>query len=89
MPRAVQLATDAYRSEMDVVSSFLDACCETGKGETKSSKLYAVYCTWAQTNNEYCMSNTKFSMEIAKRFKKVKKPAGIFYMGLSIYQEPY
>lgn len=89
MPRAVQQATDAYRAEMDVVSAFLDACCEIGQGEVKSSQLYAAYCAWADSNNEYCMSNTKFGVEIAKRFEKTKKPAGIFYAGVSIYQQKY
>ncbi len=84
MPRAVQQATDAYRAEMDVVSSFLDACCEIGQGEVKSSQLYAAYCTWAQSNNEYCMSNTKFGAEIKKRFESIRTMNGWFYRGISL-----
>lgn len=83
-PRAVQQATDAYRAEMDVVSAFLEACCITGQGEVKSSQLYAAYCQWAEINNEYRMSNTKFGVELSKRFEKVKRPEGLFYSGLSL-----
>lgn len=86
MPRAVQQATDAYRAEMDVVSAFLDACCVTGRQyEENSSRLYAAYCSWAGANNEYVMSNTKFGIELSKRFRKVRKSNGRFYMGVSVY----
>lgn len=89
MPRAVQQATDAYRAEMDVVSAFLDACCTIGQGEVKSSQLYAAYCAWASSNNEYCMSNTKFGVEIAKRFERTKTRNGWFYSGISLLQTRY
>lgn len=86
MPRAIQQATDAYRAEMDVVSSFLDACCEVGQGEVKSSQLYAAYCAWAQSNNEYCMSNTKFGAEIKKRFQSIRTMNGWYYRGVRLVQ---
>ena len=69
-------------SNIDVVSAFLEACCVVGQGEVKSSNLYSAYCQWAELNNEYRMSNTKFGIELAKRFEKIKKPEGLFYKGL-------
>lgn len=81
-PRAVQQATDAYRAEMDVVSAFLEACCTTGKGETKASTLYSAYCQWASINNEYRMSNTRFGAELSKKFEKIRKSDAIYFIGI-------
>src|SRR5690606_29414262 len=47
-PAAVQDATSAYRSEMDVLAAFLEDCCETGISEMQvaSSRLYDAYKAW-------------------------------------------
>lgn len=92
MPQKVLEAVREYQHEMDVISAFLDACCMTGEGETKASKLYAVYAKWAEEHNEYLMSSTKFGTEL-KRKGIVKKnmPDGRYYVGITLdadfYQE--
>lgn len=83
MPKAVLDAVREYKHEMDVISAFFDACCHEG-GEVKASQLYAVYSKWADENNEYKMSNTKFGAEMAKRYEKSKTMKGIFYKGISL-----
>lgn len=83
MPRAVLDSVKEYKREMDVISAFVDDCCEES-GSVAAKVLYAAYCQWAEDNNEYCMSNTKFGIEIAKRYTKIKHPKGFFYNGLSI-----
>lgn len=83
-PKSVLDATTEYRHEMDVISSFIDECCTVGNGQTKASVLYSSYVKWADVNNEYTMSNTKFGLEIVKRFEKVKCPDGIYYKGISV-----
>lgn len=84
MPRAVLDSVKEYRREMDVISAFIDDKCET-KGATQSSVLYAAYSSWAEGNNEYKMSMTKFSLELQKRnFEKVKTRDGIFFNGISL-----
>lgn len=93
MPQKVLDAVREYQHEMDVISSFLDACCVTGEGETKASRLYAVYAKWADEHNEYKMSSTKFGTELTKRdgIGKKKTRDGWYYTGVSIgsigYQE--
>lgn len=88
MPKKVLDAVSEYRKEMDVVSKFLDACCEIGNGEVKASVLYAVYLKWAGENTEYKMSNTKFGIEMQKKFQKVKKNGGVYYyQGISLDEE--
>jgi len=83
MPSAILKAVEEYRHEMDVISAFTDACCVQG-GEVKASQLYAVYAQWADENNEYCMSSTKFGAEMAKRYEKIKKRDGLYYMNISL-----
>lgn len=84
MPKAVMDSVREYKREMDVISAFIEDRCELS-GATQSSVLYACYAQWAQDNNEYCMSATKFGVEVAKRYEKVKTSKGqIFYNGISI-----
>lgn len=89
MPKAILDAVKEYRHEMDVISAFTDSCCTVGKGEVKASQLYAVYAKWADENNEYKMSNTKFGAEMAKRFEKVRKKNAMVYIGLSLGNDEY
>ena len=84
MPGAVYSIVREYRREMDVISAFIgDECQESGTVPAKT--LYAAYCKWAEHNNEYCMSNTKFGIEIGKRYEKIKTNKGIYYNGISFY----
>lgn len=85
MPRTVQQATDAYRAEMDVISGFLESCCVVGQQyEENASRLYAAYCSWAEANNEYVMSSTKFGTELSKRFEKVRRAPKWYYRGIAL-----
>ncbi len=85
-PRAVLDMTREYRREMDVISGFLDDRCEVGEGfSAKSSELYAAYSAWCEANTEFKMSNTKFSVEMEKRFSKVAKKTGKYFLGLKLY----
>lgn len=88
MPRAVLDSVKEYRREMDVISSFVGDCCRSG-GSVAAKKLYDAYCQWAESNNEYCMSNTKFGMELTKqrRFEKIHSDKGWFYNGISLINE--
>ena len=83
MPKAVSDCVKEYRREMDVISAFIDDRCEL-KGCIKASVLYAVYSKWTEENNEYRMSNTKFGVEMSKRFEKIKTMNGAFYNGISL-----
>ena len=83
MPRAVLECVREYRREMDVISAFIEDCC-VPEGSVAAKTLYAAYCQWADDNNEYRMSNTKFGMEMAKNFEKVKTKEGWFYSNLSL-----
>ena len=83
MPLAVLNSVREYRREMDVISAFLEDCCQN-TGSVAAKTLYAAYAQWAEDNNEYRMSNTKFGVELAKRHEKVKAREGWFYNNLSL-----
>lgn len=86
-PRAVLDMTREYRREMDVISGFLDDRCEVGEGfSAKSSELYAAYSAWCEANTEFKMSNTKFSVEMDKRFPKTKQRDGMYFSGVKLYR---
>lgn len=88
MPRAVMESVREYRREMDVISAFIEDRCEVGSGRSvQSSQLYAAYLSWAESGNEYRMSATKFGMEIAKRYDKVKGSKCNYYTGISLSGE--
>lgn len=83
MPRAVLDSVREYQHEMDVVSAFIDNCCIEG-GSVAAKTLFAAYLKWADENKEYHMSNTKFGIEIAKKYEKIRTTQGIQYNGLSL-----
>ncbi|MCQ2173295.1 MAG: phage/plasmid primase, P4 family [Bacteroidales bacterium] len=92
MPQKVLNAVREYQHEMDVVSAFLDACCVTGEGETKASKLYAVYASWADENNEYKMSSTKFGTELMRKDfigRKIGRDGCRYYTGVALGAAEY
>ena len=86
MPSAVLQTVREYRREMDVISAFIEDKCVL-EGSVQASTLYAAYTSWAGDNNEYCMSNTKFSTELAKRLEKVKGRNFKYFTGISLSSE--
>lgn len=85
-PEVIQQASQDYREEMDVIEAFISESCVVGdEYKIKASELFDAYKKWAdETNNWEGMSNTKFGMEITKRFKKSKTKRGIYYYGLDL-----
>lgn len=69
LPKKVKQAVNEYKSEMDVIQTFLDECCEVTTIEywTGATELYNVYVNWARINNEYIHSSKKFGAELTKK----------------------
>jgi putative DNA primase/helicase len=84
LPKCMQDAVKAYRSEMDVVQAFLDDCCQTDCGQADAGELYRAYCAWAEDGNEYKMPQRKFGLEMGKRFQKIHLRRGWIYQGVSM-----
>ena len=92
MPKAVATATAEYRSEMDIIGAFINACCiDNPNGMEQAKDLFAAYAAWAKENNEFEMTATRFGREMSKRFEKKHTRGGWFYFGISLTDEsrPY
>ena len=61
-PEKVQLATQAYRQEQDVIGRFIAERCDTGEDymQCKASTLYSVYRQWAERNEHPSLSQNRF-----------------------------
>lgn len=91
-PAVVEQATADYKNEMDTIGKFLDECTIQSFGNyVKASELYHVYTKWCETNGEYKMTNTKFGMEIQKKYEKKRMKYGLVYSGLDFNEDyaPY
>ena len=52
-PAEIVEATDQYRREQDVLSPFIDECCETGDGcKVSRTDIYSAYRDWAKRTHE-------------------------------------
>lgn len=84
LPDAVKQAVNEYKSEMDVIAAFVeDEIIETA-GETRASDVYHKYSEWANENNQYKMSSTKFGTEFGKKYEKFRKRDGFYYRGITL-----
>lgn len=84
-PKAVDRASDDYRSEMDVTTAFVQECCVVSPKENSTAKeLYQAYKEWAGENGQHVMNNTKFGREMGNKFNKSKSGGVIQYSGLSV-----
>ena len=85
-PERVKQSTEEYKSEMDLLESFMDACIIIDYTVTEAipaNELYNVYQSWANENNEYVMTSRKFFMEIAKKVPDKQRIAkGIVYKNI-------
>ena len=75
VPKEVEKATTAYRSEMDVLENFLRDCCIMGnKKRLKASELYAAYWRWCDQNGERSKLNKRgLSSRLEGKVTKTKK----------------
>lgn len=83
LPACVQQATSEYKAEMDILTSFVDACLEIDyiSGDViPAQELFRIYSAWAKSNNEFEMTSRKFFIEIAKKLpEKIRRGSGIVY----------
>lgn len=83
LPKCVEQATSEYKAEMDILTSFVDACLEIDyiSGDViPAQELFRIYSAWAKSNNEFEMTSRKFFIEIAKKLpEKIRRGSGIVY----------
>ena len=86
-PPAVQVATEEFRSESDVVGRFLAECTAAGSGTTGAHALYRVYRAWSENEGHKPMSNTALGSRLSERgLKKMRTTCGNHYQNLTLTQ---
>ena len=77
LSKSVEVASQEYRSEMNVLAPFIEDCCELGTGyEVKSKALYEAYKTWCETNGEKHLSQKKLTSRLLERGDITKRRFG-------------
>jgi putative DNA primase/helicase len=67
-PEPVTRATEAYRSESDMLGRFLDQCCLLGPHFTvRSSELFAAWSQWCTAEGEQAGTQTAFATALQNR----------------------
>jgi putative DNA primase/helicase len=82
----VDNATSSYRSDMDVIQSWTDDCCDIDpKCTERASALFGSYKSWASDNCEWLMSERQFSRKLIDRgLSRGRDSKGSFYTGLKL-----
>lgn len=84
-PDTVRAATKAYHENEDVVGQFItDSCVIADNAEAPAQDLYDAYESWSKDLGLKPMSGISFGKRIAKRFEKVRRREGNFYLGVGI-----
>lgn len=87
-PAAVMAAVDRYRSEQDVIGSFIeDRCVLTPAATIAKGELFEAYVNWAEANNERAWSQTRFSLRLKDRGIGEQREAGTgkrFWTGIGL-----
>lgn len=85
-PPTVLRAVAAFRSEMDIIGSFIADCCIAGTGlDCPATPLYLAYANYAKQAGAEVMSQTAFGREMGRRnFAHFKKAGVIWRRGLAV-----
>ncbi|MEM2567414.1 MAG: phage/plasmid primase, P4 family [Candidatus Bathyarchaeia archaeon] len=73
-PKVVREATEEYRSEMDKIQAYLEACCiYDPNAVTPFAELYDSYVSWCKENDEEPLGKRAFGNRLSEKgFEKVK-----------------
>ncbi|WP_423233632.1 phage/plasmid primase, P4 family [Aminirod propionatiphilus] len=68
VPEKILEATDAYRSEMDILGGFLsDCCCVKKAARTLSQAIYVEYCRWCEEVGEKPVTQRNLGNRLKER----------------------
>lgn len=87
MPEELKKATEEYRSESDLIKTFLDESCVIQPSCKVSVKeLYKTYCIYCDENSERVVSNRIFSQKMKEKGFDNKKGTGgrFFWEGIGL-----
>lgn len=88
-PLVVQVATEKYRANEDLIGQFIEDCCERTENpaiRTKFSAAYQTFKNWYLTNKgseKTLVQKKKFSDLFSKRFRR-EKVGDIYFYGVTV-----
>lgn len=85
-PTEVIEATQTYRTEMDIIEKFSANCLKMSPmSREKGSDVFEEYIKWCVRANEpHKMSQSKFGIEMSKKYQKIKINGYIYYIGIKL-----
>lgn len=88
-PDAVRDATEEYRSDMDVLGSWIaDRCVTARSAKARASELYRSYHGWCEAGEERPLTQTAFGRRLAERgYVKLRENRGMTYQGIGLRTE--
>jgi putative DNA primase/helicase len=88
-PRAVEVATETYRVESDVLADFLDEhIVPDATAKSSAREVFGAYQRWALARGEQPMSQQGLGRALTERgFPRTKRKTGWFYDGLRVSVE--
>ena len=91
-PSAVQVSTNLYRLESDVLGMFLETIFDIGV-ETDfidNKKIYYLYEAWCEIDKETPLKSPSFTKEMKKRgYTNKKKPKGMVWEGIKFKKDMF
>ncbi len=89
-PNSIIAATRVYRSESDLLESFIRMRCERGDFESRAGELFKAYSSWADDEaipQRERLGSRTFGERMAERFRKHERNAGNYYVGVRLRVE--
>lgn len=88
-PTEIEAETNTYKREMDIVLKFINECVKVSPYErAKAGDVFKEYKTWAKNSNEWDgMTQTKFGIEMAKKFEKKNINGYVYYLGMILKKD--
>ena len=88
LPKQVEVATESYRQDSDMLGAFISQCCTIGQtSPEQASTLYRGYLKWAEDQSmtkEERLSSTKFGRLLGERYAKSTMQGRNFYRGIAL-----
>lgn len=83
LPSVMQKEQDKYKEEMDKVAQFIEnKCFEKPGALERADDMYKEYVEWTKLSNEYRFTQTKFGIEMGKKYEKRKLGGNVYYVGI-------
>ena len=85
-PQAVETATEEYRTESDIIATFIDERCEVDQdGQATKNDLYLAYTDWCKDSGERPVTKNELRTKlIEKGFSEDRSNKGRYWKGLKL-----